>query len=286
MGSSGQSTQHMNLNQWQLTDSPGMNDFNTDNQKIENAVMSHSHKGNGDGVKIAYADILNTPASLPANGGNATTVGGFAPSPSQPVGLNTPYIPVVQGGGAGVMEIGQYIDFHIAGNNKDFDARLSARPDGTVDGTIQQAVKLQTARTINGTAFDGTGNITLTDRNNQANDITVAKELRWRNYGNNHTIVDNSAGTYPGGNGNAQVQWTPTYPILVGYNGTNTYGVKVDTARYADIANTATSAGHAQLATSGGALGYYVMRNIMIPAGPNTQPVGGSSGDIWLEWTV
>ena len=174
MGSTGTQTPYMNLNQWQLTDSPGMNDFNTDNQKIESAVMSHSHKGNGDGVKIAYADILNTPSSLPANGGNAAT-----------------------------------------------------------------ATKLQTARSINGTAFDGSTDITLTDRGNQDKDISVAREFRWRNYGNNHTVVDNSGNSYPGGNSNAQNYWTPSYPMLVGYNGANTFGVKVDTARYAESASNA-----------------------------------------------
>jgi hypothetical protein len=64
--------------------------------------------------------------------------------------------------------------------------------------------------------------------------------LGWKNYGNNHTIFDASAGTAPDGsavgNTNAQQAWAATYPTLMGWNGANTYGVRVDSARVADSA--------------------------------------------------
>lgn len=68
----------------------------------------------------------------------------------------------------------------------------------------------------------------------------VIGQLAWKNYGNNHTIFDASAGTSPSGtainNTNPNVYWTGSYPTLMGWNGSNTYGVRVDTARYAESA--------------------------------------------------
>lgn len=77
------------------------------------------------------------------------------------------------------------------------------------------------------------------------NDSTVIDDvigqLAWKNYGNGHTIFDASAGTAPGGtaknNTNPDVSWTSTYPTLMGWNGTNTYGVRVDSARTSDQLN-------------------------------------------------
>jgi hypothetical protein len=66
--------------------------------------------------------------------------------------------------------------------------------------------------------------------------------LAWRNYGNGHTIFDASASLSPDGtsvnNTNSQVAWTGTYPTLMGWNGANTYGVRVDSARLADALST------------------------------------------------
>ncbi|MFV8339136.1 tail fiber domain-containing protein [Flavobacterium sp. LB3P21] len=74
----------------------------------------------------------------------------------------------------------------------------------------------------------------------------VVGQLAWKNYGNNHTIFDGSAGSAPDGtvvnNANSQVAWTGSYPTLMGWNGANTYGVRVDSSRVADYANSAGSA--------------------------------------------
>ena len=73
----------------------------------------------------------------------------------------------------------------------------------------------------------------------------------WKNYGNDHTIFDASNSTTPIGtatnNTNPDNAWVPTYPTLMGYNGVNTYGVRVDSSRYAD---SATNAGYANSAGS------------------------------------
>lgn len=131
---------------------------------------------------------------------------------------------------------------------------------GNVTGNASTATTLQTARNIAGVSFNGSADITLTGQNistargTAANDIEVAKYLRWKNYGNNHVLIDASAGTEPGGG--AIDRYTAQNPInstgagvntwgeaisLMGWNGTNTYGVRVDRARTIDNqANSAT----------------------------------------------
>jgi len=66
----------------------------------------------------------------------------------------------------------------------------------------------------------------------------VLREMTWNNYGNGHTIFDISSSTTPWGasksNVDAEQPWSPSYPTLVGGNGSGTYGVRVDSARNAD----------------------------------------------------
>ena len=72
----------------------------------------------------------------------------------------------------------------------------------------------------------------------------VANMLGWKNYSNGHVIFDASNGTSPTGsavnNTNAAIAWSATYPTLMGWNGSSTYGVRVDSARVADSATSAT----------------------------------------------
>ena len=133
--------------------------------------------------------------------------------------------------------------------------------DGSADININTsdttAVKLTGDQTIAGVkTFSSTivGNITgnsgtatklSTTRTNykDTTDSVVVGELMWKNYGNNHTIFDASNSTTPTGvaknNTNPENPWSPTYPTLMGYNGGNTYGVRVDSSRYADQLKTA-----------------------------------------------
>ncbi|MGL6448883.1 hypothetical protein ACSZNO_21405, partial [Aeromonas veronii] len=82
----------------------------------------------------------------------------------------------------------------------------------------------------------------------------VIGQLAWRAHGNGHTIFDASAGLSPDGtainNTNPDINWEPACPTLMGWNGGQTYGVRVDSARLAD---TATSAPN-YLPLSGGAI--------------------------------
>jgi hypothetical protein len=76
-----------------------------------------------------------------------------------------------------------------------------------------------------------------------ATDGAVAGQLMWKEYGNNHTIFDASDSTSPSGgsvnNTNSNTAWSATYPTLMGWNGSSTYGVRVDSARLADNATLA-----------------------------------------------
>lgn len=92
------------------------------------------------------------------------------------------------------------------------------------------------------------GNEVITSPATLSTDIGVATYLRWNNYGNGHVIFDASKGIAPNGstipsNTNSQNTWIPTHPTLMGWNGSNTYGVRVDVARAADVASVWANAG-------------------------------------------
>ena len=100
---------------------------------------------------------------------------------------------------------------------------------------------------------------------NSAQNIVVG-QLAWKNYGNSHTIFDASQGTSPDGtsvnNTNPQAGWQGTFPTLMGWNGANTYGVRVDSARVSDtLISNATVA--RDLYISGGIGGNYGNRLVV-----------------------
>ncbi len=88
-----------------------------------------------------------------------------------------------------------------------------------------------------------------TDRTNWVANGTVSAvvgQLGWNNYGSNHTIFDASKSVSPSGTAvnskNSVRPWLSTYPTLMGWNGTSTCGVRVDSARLADYSNAANAA--------------------------------------------
>lgn len=79
-----------------------------------------------------------------------------------------------------------------------------------------------------------------------ATGAAVVGQLGWRMYGNNHTIFDASNSLDPTGatavnTTNAVMPWIAGYPSLMGWNGTQTYGLRVDSARIADTSNGASA---------------------------------------------
>jgi hypothetical protein len=68
--------------------------------------------------------------------------------------------------------------------------------------------------------------------------INVGGMLAWKSYGNNHVIFDASAGTAPDGtaisNTTAVNSWVSSYPTLMGWDGSATYGLRVNSAEKVD----------------------------------------------------
>ena len=111
------------------------------------------------------------------------------------------------------------------------------------DNYYRSATAAKVATFISGQSMNINGNATnlSTGRTNWSTNGTITAvvgQLAWKNYGNSHTIFDASQGTSPDGgavnNTNSQAAWTGTYPTLMGWNGANTYGVRVDSARISD----------------------------------------------------
>jgi len=119
----------------------------------------------------------------------------------------------------------------------------------------------------------------------------VAEQMSWKNYGNSHTIFDASAGTSPSGtavnNTNAQVAWSATYPTLMGWNGANTYGVRVDVARYAESAGSAPgdNLGNHTATTALNMAGNAINNAIQINSnGDHIEFMGNRTDDNSYEW--
>ena len=109
-----------------------------------------------------------------------------------------------------------------------------------------------------GSLYDAGNRVAIQRGQSNWNDSTVINYvngmLAWKNYGNSHVIFDASASTTPSGGGcsstNSTSAWTATYPTLMGWNGSQTYGVRVDSARISD--STSGNAATATYATSAG----------------------------------
>jgi hypothetical protein len=103
--------------------------------------------------------------------------------------------------------------------------------------------------------------------------------MAWKNYGNSHVIFDASASTTPSGgacnNTNAQIASGGSYPTLMGWNGGNTYGVRVDSARVSDSASNSSSLGGYAASTFVGQFGgsYYQVNTWL--------QMNGSHGMYW-----
>lgn len=102
-------------------------------------------------------------------------------------------------------------------------------------GTVQSFLGLGSVayrNSINGNEINnGPGNRTF--------DVSVSTNLRWAYFGNSHVIADNSAGDLHANRINSAAPWVEGYPILMGFNGSSTYGVRVDSSRVSDLATSA-----------------------------------------------
>ena len=116
---------------------------------------------------------------------------------------------------------------------------------------------------ISGSSGSCTGNAAtattlIGDETNWANyrADSVANMLGWKKYGNGCVIFDASASLTPTGvacsSTNSTGAWSANYPTLMGWNGVNTFGVRVDSARISDSTsgNAATAGGFTPSATA------------------------------------
>lgn len=88
--------------------------------KTKTKCVYDENNNNLEEILKTLAKKIDIPTALPANGGNAETLGGLKVSATY---QDDSHIPCV---GNFPLEIGSWIDFHLAGNTtKDYDARLS-----------------------------------------------------------------------------------------------------------------------------------------------------------------
>lgn len=71
--------------------------------------------------------------------------------------------------------------------------------------------------------------------------------MRWSKYGAGHVIFDASSGKSPTGSdidvSNSSEKWSSSHPVLMGWNGEKTYGLRVDSSRVSDSVSDLVAAG-------------------------------------------
>jgi hypothetical protein len=204
------------------------------------------------------------------NGTSSLQVGGGVQATSSTTGT------LIVTGGVGVsgnMFVGGSFTTTSINNTPIGDVTPSTVRGTTVTATTQFSGP-GTGLTGSGASFNaGTATNLSTNRTNWSTNGTISAvvgQLAWKSNANNHTIFDASASTSPDGtsvnNTNSATVWTATYPTLMGWNGSSTYGVRVDSARLSDntssisgaVGNTHTWTGvqnfQSNLGTTSGAL--------------------------------
>jgi hypothetical protein len=168
-----------------------------------------------------------------------------------------------------------------------YDANVNSLTASTFVGNLTgNATSATSANTAN-TALSATNADNATNATNLTGDgsnwstngrlTAVVGQLAWRNFGNGHTIFDASASLSPAGgavnNSNSQIAWSGTYPTLMGWNGTNTYGVRVDSARNADLLDGIDSTSFARVdSTSTFTVATYFRSNLGATSGSLNSP--------------
>lgn len=101
------------------------------------------------------------------------------------------------------------------------------------------ATSIAASGSITAASYSGiTGNQVSAPISDAGKDVETSKYLRWKYFGSGFVIIDASQATSPSGTTvsrtNSAVPWETYFPMLVGWNGANTFGVRVDSARVAD----------------------------------------------------
>lgn len=218
---------------------------------VTGSVSSATNVDGGAANKVVYQtasgatgfiDAPTTPGTALSWNGSAfgwASAGGA--TISNDTTTNTTYYPVWANATSGTMTTA-YVSSGKLGFNPSTGVLSATGFSGPLTGDVTGNVS-GSSGSCSGNAATATN--LSTNRTNWATNGTltaVVGQLAWRNYGNNHTIFDASASLSPSGtavnNTNPDAGWTGTYPTLMGWNGANTYGVRVDRARYAEALTT------------------------------------------------
>ena len=222
------------------------NDDNTNNYVTGGNVTSGTVTLNRQGLgNVSFAinnsQITNgagyiTAASLPGVGnGTLTVTGGTGMSGSGTFTAN-------QSGNTTIT-----LNNSITNNNQLTNGRNFTVSGSNISQFANNSGYITSGSSISGNAATATKFSTGRTNYKGVTDTSVIGQMMWKNYGNNHTIFDASNGTSPSGSAisatNSNTAWSATYPTLMGWNGSSTYGVRVDRARLADIFTSRTIAG-------------------------------------------
>ena len=238
-----------------------------------------------ESLTVGGNNVLTTADEGSGKGIDADTVDGEHASAFANTSHSHGYLPLSGGTVTGSLTINNTLE--VVGNrigfiNTNFDAEIrvdDGNPNGTGASFNFYGDGISRNATLSAEYFDGKAadsdkldGYHLSNRTNwytnNGDDIVVG-QLAWRNYNNNHTIFDASAGTTPTGatcdKTNPNTSWRASYPTLMGYNGSSTYGVRVDRARYSDSA-----------ADSDKIDGHHLTVGTTAPSSPSTN-------DIWID---
>lgn len=245
-------------------------------------VISNTYGGTGNSANFTTGGVTYASATTILSTTGAGTSGQLLQSNGSgaPTWVNASSLTVGTANNANAVTNGVYTTGNqTIGGIKTFSSTIS----GSVDGNAKNLSTTRDNWSTNGTIS------------------AVVGQLAWKNYGNGHTIIDASAGTSPSGSSinqtNAANAWASSYPTLMGWNGTSTYGVRVDSARVADnggvtSVNGQTGAVTVSTSTNAGEIGTYAYAGCWSAntgtnyfgttrAGSNLYPAGtwkGSSG--------
>lgn len=151
-------TPNLKLNKPDGTDVVNIEDLNAnmDTLDAKMGTAGHNHNGSaGNGPKISYSNLTDTPASMvPTAHASTATTYGVSSAINYGHAMASSAVPLDAGTANAGIDNGKYArEGHV------HPAQTS------VSGNAATATKLQTARTINGVAFDGSADINITQVN-------------------------------------------------------------------------------------------------------------------------
>jgi hypothetical protein len=239
------------------------------------------------------SDFQNTPAGTAKYGGDVGANGTNGPGGSWWIQQNFRHT-----------NGGNFWGTQVAWGWEDNANRLATRnvQNGSFGGWVyylNSANFTSYAPSLTGSGASGTWGIAITGNAGTATTLTSSQSswgtgvignvvglLAWKNYGNGHVIFDASQSTTPSGgttsNSDPLAYWSPSYPTLMGWNGSSTYGVRVDRARLADQATATPNA----LALAGGTMTGNIGMNdqrLYLRTNGDTNHYLWNAGDDWEE---